>query len=285
MNFVSYKELIQDTENLCEVNPQWRNLAGVVGIPRSGMIPASQIAMRFNLPLVDLRSFLTHAGCFYSFRNAPARNPSQRILLVDDSTWSGNSLRSAIQDISIHPLLNSLIVEPVAIYGNPDLADFYCQRKLASPRMFEWNWQRNDYLQETMTDLDGILCYDPNPTKTRDIAYYNDWISNPIPKHLLSQKVRAIVSSRLEKYRAETEYWLNTYKIQYQELVLLDCTEEERHIGNLHAEHKVRWFSNSNSPLFIESDLAQARHIHRRVNKAVLCPATSAHPSIFFKKR
>src|SRR3990167_9606945 len=98
MNFVSYRELIQDTDNLCSRNPQWRHLAGVVGIPRSGMIPATQIAMRYNLPLVDLHTFLNMSGRFYPSREGQqygSRTGSKGILLVDDSSWSGNSLLSA----------------------------------------------------------------------------------------------------------------------------------------------------------------------------------------------
>lgn len=286
MNFVSYSELQQDTEKLCEANPQWRRLSGVIGIPKSGMIPASQIAMRYNLPLTDIHSFLNNAGRFYPSREGQTygdRAKSQGVLIVDDSSWSGNSLKAAIQELSIHPLLNQVPVEAVTIYGNPSDSIWKCFRSLDSPRIFEWNWTRNAYLQEIMLDLDGVLCNDPDPQKTRDKSYYNEWILDPVPKHLPLQEVRAIVSARLEQYRPETEAWLEKYKIRYQELVLLNCTEQERHERNLHAEHKVAWFSNSNSPLFIESDFHQAQHIHRRVSKAVLCPATSNHQAIFFR--
>lgn len=286
MNFVTYKELIQDTESLCNSNPNWRYLAGIIGIPRSGMIPASQIAMRFNLPLTDLHSFLNTCGRFYPSREGHQPvNSSSSILLVDDSSWSGNSFRAALQELRLHPLLKSLSYEPLVVYGNPSSDEFPCYRWLDSPRVFEWNWTRNTYLQETMLDLDGILCNDPDPTKTRDKYHYEQWIEDPIPKHLPTREVRAIVSARLEKYRRQTESWLDRHGVKYQEVVLLDCTEQERHEGNLHAEHKVRWFSNSNSPLFIESDLKQASHINRRVNKAVLCPATANHPSVFFRRK
>lgn len=285
MNFVSYQELIQDTEALCNRNPQWRELSGVIGIPRSGMIPASQIAMRYNLPLADLHSFLNTSGRFYPSRDGQQysdRSESNGILLVDDSSWSGNSLATALTELSIHPILKSILVETATIYGNPESSQ-YCYRQVSAPRIFEWNWTRNAYLQETMLDLDGVFCYDPDPSQTRNREYYEGWLPDAIPRHLPTQKVRAIVSSRLEKYRRQTEAWLKQWKVEYQELCLLDCTEEERHEGNLHAEHKVAWYSNSNSQLFIESDLAQAEHIYGRVGKSVLCPATDSQGSIFFR--
>lgn len=252
------------------------------------MIPATQIAMRFNLPFTDLHSFLNNNGRFYPSREGQQysdRTNAKGILLVDDSVWSGNSIKTAIQEIAIHPLLNALPLQVFAIYGNPNSNEVLSQLMLGSPRIFEWNWTRNAYLQETMLDLDGIFCDDPNPARTRERDYYDEWVSNPVPKHLTTQRVRAIISARLEEYRPQTESWLARYKIEYQELQLLDCTEEERHYGNLHAEHKVKWFSNSNSSLFIESDLTQAQYINRRVGKAVFCPASSNKPSIFFREK
>ena len=52
--YITTAKLIQDCKNLLLPQVAKLNLRGVVGIPRSGMLPASMIALWLNLPLYSV---------------------------------------------------------------------------------------------------------------------------------------------------------------------------------------------------------------------------------------
>src|SRR5690606_18339031 len=77
----------------------------IVGIPRSGMLVASIIALKLNLPLTDLYSFLRNddlkKGNTRTYKHDQLIKPqdARTILLVDDSISSGNSMRAAYDKV------------------------------------------------------------------------------------------------------------------------------------------------------------------------------------------
>ena len=85
-------------------------------------------------------------------------------------------------------------------------------------------------------------------------------------------KIGTIVTSRLEKYRKETEAWLDANKVKYDKLVMLDLPNKEaRQKANNHAGHKADTYKEGHYNLFIESSLSQALEINRVTKKPVLC--------------
>ena len=79
-----------------------------------------------------------------------------------------------------------------------------------------------------------------------------------IPKHELG----LIATSRLEKYRKETEKWLNEHGIRHEALIMLDLpSAKERRRLNIHGDFKARVFKESDKILFIESEPAQPERI------------------------
>lgn len=284
MNFVSFAELARDVSHWIEMNPLWRELAGVVGIPRSGMLPASMIALRLNLPLADFEYFMSNGGRFYPARHgradsyAPLTDERRRILLVDDSVSAGSTMAWAFGELSRMRLPWQFDV--AAVYGPMDRefdGSFY--RRIPSPRMFEWNWTRSAYLDDAMLDLDGVLCMDPEPNVTADRNRYEAWLPNAVPLHLPLRKFRAVVSARLERYREPTERWLTKWGIRYGDLYLINATEDERTKCDLHWKHKASHYNLSASPLFVESCPVQAKKIHETTSKPVFVPPSQSHPN------
>ena len=85
-------------------------------------------------------------------------------------------------------------------------------------------------------------------------------------------KIGTIVTSRLEKYRKETETWLKANNVKYNQLVMLDLPNKEARIkANSHAEHKAKTYFSSYYVLFVESSLSQAIEINMITKKPVLC--------------
>lgn len=289
MNFVSFAELSRDVGCWIEQNPQWHELAGVVGIPRSGMIPTAMIALRLNLPLSDLESFMAQGGRFYPARHgkpsdyAPLSSDSKTILLVDDSVSAGATMAWALGELSRMRLPWQF--KPVAVYGPKDREyegiDYY--RRIESPRMFEWNWTRSTYLDDAMLDFDGVLCEDPEPFISRDRSLYERWLRDAQPLHIPLRRFRAVVSARLERYRGVSEEWLHNNYVSCADLYLIDATEEEREAGDLYWKHKAHHYGNSASPLFVESCPAQAKRIHEATGKVVIVPPQYGKPAIVYK--
>ena len=80
------------------------------------------------------------------------------------------------------------------------------------------------------------------------------------------------MTSRLEKYRKETEQWLAAHGIKYKKLYMLNKTAEERRRLGLHAPFKASIYKQiKNSNMFIESNPKQAARIAELSGKPCIC--------------
>ena len=90
--------------------------------------------------------------------------------------------------------------------------------------------------------------------------------------YLPGSKIGTLVTSRLEKYRKETEIWLDANGVIYDKLVMLDLPDmAARQKANCHGKHKANEYKSKNYNLFVESDLTQAMEINRITKKPVFC--------------
>ena len=87
---------------------------------------------------------------------------------------------------------------------------------------------------------------------------------------------KPMVTSRLEKYRPETEAWLRKNHVKYNKLVMLDLPDmAARQRANCHASFKAKEYGSSTDyMLFVESSMPQAVEINRLTKKPVLCTET-----------
>lgn len=108
--------------------------------------------------------------------------------------------------------------------------------------------------------------------RIKELLKNNNFLKNAKPLILPSYKIHSLVTSRLEKYRKETEEWLQKYNIEYENLIMLDLpSKEERQRLNAHASHKLNYYKKTNTDLFIESDYYQAIKISKGTGKVVFC--------------
>ena len=139
MNFKSYTDLNQDIKNnLHKLHTQKIDL--VVGIPRSGMIPAYMIALNLNVDCIDLPSFIRNEratkGSSRKTRHTLVNAwDAQNVLLVDDSIMAGNSMRSVMEQLP-EGFKGDYI--KMAVYSasiKPDNMDLFFERVPAPPRL------------------------------------------------------------------------------------------------------------------------------------------------------
>lgn len=260
-----------------------RDIDLIVGIPRSGMMVASIISLYLNLPLTDLDAFCTKKG-IYSCGNTKRRddwifdlNKVHKILLVDDSASSGKSAVEALEKIK--QSTNSVDVCFLICYVTPttkDIPDIYLE-EIDSPRMFEWNYLHHTHLKFICFDLDGVLCLNPTREQDDDGEEYLNFLKHAALRVAPSREIGYIVTSRLEKYRKQTEEWLSNNGIKYKHLIMMNFnTKEEKTLANINGIFKGEFFKGlTDSYLFIESDPVQASQIAAISQKMVFC--TSNH--------
>ncbi len=247
----------------------------IVGVPRSGMVPAYMIAMHMNVQVCSFIDLMNN----YPFKRLGARKmqeglehpqDARKILVVEDSYVTGIKLW---ENVALLPENVREKLDVIAIYSatkTPKL-DFYLEM-IPYPRIFEWNIFHHVIVSSSAFDMDGVLCEDPTDEENDDGEKYRHFILNASPKYLPTVPIKTIVTSRLEKYRDETEQWLKNNKVEYGELIMLDLpnAEERRRLGN-HGSFKAKEYKKIKYDLFFESDYSQAVEINRITKKPVYC--------------
>lgn len=251
-----------------------RDIDLIVGIPRSGLLPASILALLLNKPLKSLSELGNEASYSFSTRKLEKLDNLKKILVVDDSCLTGGSLNKAKEFLSqtISSDVQIIYCCIYAIEETASLLDMYFEI-CNPPRLFEWNIMNHIYIQGTCMDLDGVLCVDPTEEQNDDGEKYIDFVKNAVPLFAAPKyPIGAIVTSRLEKYRGITEEWLERNNIKYQNLIMLDVPDKEtRQRLQLHSRFKASVYLKSDALLFIESSDRQAQEIFNYTNKPVYC--------------
>jgi uncharacterized HAD superfamily protein/hypoxanthine phosphoribosyltransferase len=255
----------------------------VVGIPRSGLLPANLIALYLNLPLLTVNDLLT-GRCEQTFTARKlsryrARHDISFGLVVDDSVNEGATLSRTRQMLAEAPGAQNRVLTYLAVYAAPGagarMADLLLE-VVSHPRVFEWNMFHHGAMEHCLVDLDGVLCPDGPPENSNDGGLYEEYIRTADVKLLPSWKIGAVVSSRLEKYRSVTQDWLDRNEITYKQLFMLDLRSPElrRKLG-AHGAFKADVFNELGGMLFVESEEWQAREINKRTNRPVFCLDTA----------
>jgi uncharacterized HAD superfamily protein len=243
------------------------------------MLPANMIALSHNLKLADLTGYLADTP----LKQGRTRNPlfaevlkpsdANHVLVVDDSIDSGRSLESAqslIAGIGRQQKITYCIVySTIRSTHKPDVF----LEVVPQPRIFEWNVMHRPFLTQCCLDIDGVLCLDPTNDENDDGSSYINFLLNVPPLVVPSCRVGHLVTSRLEKYRSETEQWLEKHGFVYGQLHMLDLPDAQiRRRLDCHASFKAEVFrSLKDTKLFIESEPNQSARIANIAGKPVLC--------------
>lgn len=266
----------------------------IVGVPRSGMLVANLLALQLNIRFCDVQNFLSdtplHQGHTRVLRHAEVTIPSKakHALVIDDSIDSGDSLNNARHALASSNFPTNRLTW-AACFAAPNTTkdvDLYFE-VVPQPRLFEWNLMHRPFLAECCIDIDGVLCADPTADENDDGARYHRFLLTARPLALPSYPLGTLVTSRLEKYRAETQSWLAKNGVVYKKLCMLDLPDAAtRQRLRPHAEFKASVFRDEfASRLFIESEPKQAQDIARLSGKHCLCYSTQTlyDPSLSYE--
>tara|TARA_Y100001938_G_scaffold150364_1_gene240974 strand:- start:33347 stop:34303 length:957 start_codon:yes stop_codon:yes gene_type:complete len=276
--YIKTSQLIEDCRDLLLPQIAKLKLKGVLGIPRSGILPASMIAMWLNLPLYTINSIsgdIQPMSGSSKFGGARMRNHDDSdggLLVVDDTVYAGRAMADIKAKIKGGAIYAAIYTHPNSL----DKVDLFA-KELKPPHILEWNLFNCSYIESAMLDFDGILCPNVPHEKCLNEELYIDYIANvePFPHRVPKTCCYGIVTARLEKYRDITEAWLKKHNIRYGSLTMYptekQTVRDKNHIQEA-AAFKAKYFKQSSAHFFIESELPEAVIIRRESGKFVICP-------------
>ncbi|MCT4578123.1 phosphoribosyltransferase [Donghicola sp.] len=247
----------------------------VVGIPRSGMLPATMLATQLNLPLTDLDGLVSGKVFGYgATKDAPdvdkAMSEQRTVLVIDDTVGSGRAFkkaRVALEGVSGNIVFCSVYSQ---VAKHPDV-DVVLETNSLSP-VCQWNMMHHAVLQNACVDIDGVLCCNPEAHEDDDGKAYRKFLQTAEKLHATSGEIAWLVTSRHEKYRAETEAWMRDNGVRYGKLIMTQTDEEKANSPAF----KARIYVETGADLFIESEAYDAAEIQKISQRPVLCVATQS---------
>jgi orotate phosphoribosyltransferase len=234
-----------------------RDLQLIAGIPRSGLLAASLLALHLNLPMTDVEGVIEgrvlQPGPRYPGGVSGLLKKPANVLIVDDSVLLGRQLEAVKKRMAAANLPHT--VRYATLYpapGSEHHVDFFFE-VIDTPRCFEWNLMHHPWvLSKTCMDIDGVLCRDPTPEENDDGPEYRRFLQGADRRYLPSAPVRWLVTSRLEKYRAPTEEWLVASGVEYGELMMMDYPDmAARRAANAYASFKAEIYERTRAILFV----------------------------------
>lgn len=261
------------------------DVTAIAGVARSGLSAATMLSMYLHLPMITIRQTMNDivpTGNGWRLGGSKHVDPQGKILVVDDTVMTGNSIK-AIAPLVERELGNAIYA---AVYVNPLAArkpDIWAV-DLQWPHLLEWNLFNSILSPSMAVDFDGILCRDCPPGADDDGPRYIDFIRNAQPLYVPRRvPIPLIVTARIEKYRAETEAWLNRHRISWHNLVMHPAANLRERQGDdipaYKARHYMNWASHHRPApgpmIFCESEDWQARRIAAISKMMTICPHTA----------
>lgn len=269
--FIHTTTLIADTIKLCAQLPI--ELDAIIGIARSGILPAATIATFRQLPLytVGRNSGPFHAG--HGNRMPDQKDAPKYAALIDDTqAFGGSMIQAHARCKELWP--NTHFFRAV-IYTAPHVRHLIERWHQVEPgsMILEWNFANAAHTEPYYWDLDGIICHDYTGPDNDGPEYLN-FLSTAQPLYLPRRHpVRGIITARCETYRPQTTAWLQRHGVNYHALHMgpWQSANQRRH-ANQTAEWKAQLFKDSPATIFVESDQHLAEAIARLSGKPTLCP-------------
>ncbi len=247
----------------------------VVGIPRSGMLPASIIATSLQKPLTDVDGYARGVA---SGKSGSVQLAGSRVLLVDDSVNKGGAMSRAVAKVGerASSITRLAVFGPYQLEDPTKACDIWFE-VVHGPRVFAWNMWKHFRLDRWCLDFDGVLCRDPTKEENDDGLRYEHFLETVEPLFIPTRQIGHIVTGRLEKYRAATDIWLRKHGVLYQSMTMMPfATKAERMAAGGRGQWKADKFNRIGAEFFIESDPKQAGIIANRSGLPVWCTRTQS---------
>lgn len=237
----------------------------VVGVPRSGILPAVTIALLLNLRYADLDAFLdgrlpgtgsTKPGT----RLIGDAGTARHVLVVDDSVSRGDAMRKVRERLARAGVTAKVTL--AAIYVVPDGTDEVdiAFELVPLPRIFEWNALHHVYLDRACVSFEGVLCRLPSDAERASEARFSRFLDDAVPLLRPTSRLACVIADLPEYFRAHIAAWLARHDIAHQRLELLPESRPEHETADA-LTAKARIYRAGKEILLIEADPADAAAI------------------------
>ena len=281
--FVSNSDIVRDASMMATIIPKFfPKLSVVCGIPRGGNLPANIISTRLGIPC-NTPDLLMQGQYWWTTSLEVPNNRNYRtteytvskdfskanILLVDDTSFNRMGTLEKCKQ-AIYTKFPNAKVYKSSVYSMWDTKkslDLYC--KIISRN----HWFEKDFLIRKIggmvgADMDGFLCYDPINSIVMNDQAYLEWNGVAVPYMIPYWKIDYVITARLDKYRKQTEKWLDDNNVKYDCLVMQEGTKR---VGTDHAKYKSEAIAKylvgrGKDPFYIESSTQQAQSIYKYCN-------------------
>ena len=270
---ITYQMLVDHSLMLASKLPP--NIAGVIGISRKGMIPASIIASRLHLPLAEVETFLAGKTLGHGKRVPLYSVEGGPWVIVDDGTSQSSASMLYTKDRLQEAFPDKQFLTAAVYVADKDHVNVDYYTGLCDPRCIQEPEFLNMFSNPAFAvDFDGVISVDPTQGETDDEELWTNIFRNAKPLYLPRlSPVGAIITSRMEKYRAVSEEWLRTWGCQYNQLVMCPATSvrERESMPVNYGLWKGQLFKESDLSVFVESRLCEALQIFQISGKPVIC--------------
>lgn len=252
----------------------------VVAIPRSGVAPAGIVSTYLQKPFATVEGLI--AGQVHG-RSGKLQASSRRILLVDDTSNKGGAMKRAVATLLKADrklqITRCAVFGPYQVEDPSKIIDVWFE-DCPGPRGFAWNIWKHTRMPRWGFDIDGVLCRDPSKVENDDGHSYRDFCLNAAPLFIPHRPIGHVITSRLEKWRPETEQWLSDRGIQYLQLHMLDLPDKATRLREMKTRpggrggYKAKIAREVGIEMMIESCPKQSRIISREAGIPVFCTGT-----------
>ena len=263
--------MVDYTEEWAQTLPNEYDL--IIGVPRGGLLVAGILSSKFNKPLTTPENFLNGKNFWFSkdCKTLDASN-FKTALIVEDSIGSGKRLKPYIEKIKAkNPNLD---IKVGALFKNHNSVypiDVFYKEKFP-PIIFEWNLLTACHAWGALcVDMDGVLCKECPSEFDDDGEKYRQWLRSVKPHLIPAYRIEAVITSRLEKYRTETEAWLKANDVNYGQLIMLDLPSKELRTFEAIVKHKSDAINKIKPFWYWESSANEAKEIRLLVKCHILC--------------
>lgn len=262
---ITYEDMVRDARHLARtIFNRHPNVMGIAGVVRSGMVPASIVALTLGVDLYKaskdgfklLQGGIRRTGTLHGER----RQDNGPMVIVDDSTCSGYAKKELAH------LQSPFYTVYAATPGRREVNGYVVPLEL--PHFFEWNLMHNGIVMtgcKAAFDMDGVFCEDCPVECDDDGERYLDWMRRVQPLNWsIEYEVPTIITARREVYREQTLDWLGRHGVRVRELVMYQGTFEERSRIDI-GQWKAGQAKQRGCKLFVESCYSQAVTIAREI--------------------
>ena len=248
------------------------NFDVIVGVPRNGLLIANVLASAMGKPLSTPNCFVRNEVWFSKDGVFPKKYHS--VLLVEDTIDLGRALDKAEEQLLEYD--KNLEIKKASLFVSSrakEKVDYYYASLKGNSTFFEWNLltATGTVFGKLAVDMDGVLCVDCPSAVDKDEEAYVKWIENVEPFLIPAFHIDAIVTSRLEIYRPQTEKWLKENGVKYGQLIMLNLPDKAQRTYSKIIEHKVNSVCSVKPNWFWESSLMEANEINKQAKIPVLC--------------